>query len=239
MNRKRLRDSLNQIGDRLSRSDKALLQARLCGLVSVFPFNEYEYIITFLVDRKILSFAEYEALRENYVSTNRYLKLFELGPRIFGQKWGEDHLLSLSQDFRKPDKELDPDFNGQYDLWLDGIRVEVKAARAVNSKLSGTPLAEKALEWESSAPFWLNYQQLKLDICDVFIFIGVWVDRIVYWVMANDEIRTNNLLSPQHRGGIEYQIGIRHHNIADFDVYSTEASDISAAIKQKYRTRIG
>ena len=85
------------------------------------------------------------------------------------------------------------------------------------------------------ASFWMNYQQLKLDICDVFVFVGVWVDRIVYWVMSNDDVRSSPYLSPQHRGGIEYQIGIRDSNIDEFESYRVEAPDIASAVIAKGR----
>lgn len=232
MNFQELRAYLDRLISSLKREDRKLLQARLESLVSVFPFNEYEYILTFLIDRGILRFTEYEKLRKNYVSENRYLDLFGLAPRIFGQVWGEKHLMDLDSQFRKPDQSLDPDYDGQYDLWLRGVRVEVKAARAINTRRRGD-LVSKALHFDSSDPFWMNFQQLKLDICDVFVFIGVWVDQIVYWVMSNSEVKTNKYLSHQHRGGIEYQIGITHNNITEFDVYKTEAALLAKTIRRK------
>jgi len=188
MNREKLHSYLDHLIESLENEDKGLLEARLEGLVSVFPFNEYEYIITFLVDRSILSFEEYEKLRGNYVSANRYLDLFGLAPRVFGQIWGEKHIIDLDNRFKKPNKSLDPDYDAQYDVWFEGIRVEVKAARAINTKKRGS-LVSKALHWGSNEPFWMNYQQLKLDICDVFVLIGVWVDRIMYWVLSNQEVK--------------------------------------------------
>ncbi|MCY4652252.1 MAG: hypothetical protein OXC95_03720, partial [Dehalococcoidia bacterium] len=110
--------------------DRVLIQARLQGLVSVFPFNEYEFIITFLMDRGVLSFSEYENLRANYASGNINLGLFELAPRTFGQTWGEKHLRDLNSEFQRPNRDLDPSYDGEYDLWVDGLRVEVKSSRA-------------------------------------------------------------------------------------------------------------
>ena len=82
----------------------------------------------------------------------------------------------------------------------------------------------------------MNYQQLKLDICDVFVFIGVWVNLIVYWVLSNEEVKQNNYLSHQHRGGIEYQIGIRDTNIQEFDAFRVDATALVQTIifKAKY-----
>ena len=104
------------------------------------------------------------------------------------------HVKDLGHRFRKPDRSLDPDYEGQYDLWLDEMRIEVKASRATNTKTRGN-LASKALRYGSGDPFWMNYQQLKLDICEAFVFIGVWVNRIIYWVMSNEEVKTNRFLA--------------------------------------------
>ena len=45
--------------------------------------------------------------------------------------------MDLDGKFQKPDKDFDSEYEGQYDLWLEGIRVEVKAARAIHTKSVG------------------------------------------------------------------------------------------------------
>jgi hypothetical protein len=92
---------------------------------------------------------------------------------------------------------------------------------------------EKALRYGSDEPFWMNYQQIKVDMSDVFIFIGLWIDMIVYWVMSKNEIKSNKYLSPQHRGGIEYQIGITHKNISEFDIYRVEPQKLGEIVFKK------
>jgi len=223
---KELRKYLDRFIGTLTQHDRDFLAARLESLISVFPFNEYEYILMFLRDRSVLSFREYEELRNKYVSENRYLNLFGLAPRIFGQVWGEQHLMDLDSRFVKPDKRIDPNFEGQYDLWINGVRVEVKAARAIDTKKRGD-LVSKALRSDSSQPFWMNFQQIKFDICDVFIFIGVWVNVIRYWVLSHDDVKANSYLSHQHRGGVEYQIGITDKNLREFDKYLVEAERVA------------
>ena len=232
MNLQELRDYLNHLTVSLKSEDQDSLETRLKGSISVFSFNEYEFILTFLMDRGIICFDDYEELRENYVSANRYLDLFGLAPRIFGQIWGERHLMDLDPRFLKPDKSFAPDYEGQYDLWFEGVRIEVKAARAIDTKRRGD-LISKALHYDSTAPFWMNFQQLKLDTCDVFVFIGVWVNEIVYWVISNDEVKMNKYLSHQHRGGIEYQIGVTHRNIREFDVYRVDATSLANVVAPK------
>ena len=236
MDIKQLKDYLDSLAESLKNNDRKLLNARLRSLMSVFPFNEYEYTLMFLLDKKVIKFREYEKLRSEYISSNRYVDLYGLAPRIFGEIWGHEHIKDLDKTFMKPDKSIDPDYNGQYDLWIDNIRVEVKAARGINTKKRGS-LVSKALRYDSSEPFWMNFQQIKLDICDVFIFVGVWADQIVYWVFSNDKVKKNKYLSHQHRGGIEYQIGITDKNIRDFDEYRVNPSEIGKKVVEEGRKK--
>ncbi len=231
MDLKELKNYLESLSDLLNRKDKKILQARLKSLISVFPFNEYEYILMYLLDKKVITFQQYENLRKDYVSANRYLELYGLAPRIFGEMWHE-HIIELDRRFRKANKDLDPNYNGEYDLWIEGIRVEVKASRAINTKKRGN-LVEKALRYGSNKPFWMNFQQIKVEMADVFIFIGVWLDKIVYWVLSSEEIKTNPYYSPQHRGGIEYQIGITEKNLHEFDKFVVQPKEIGDKVIEK------
>lgn len=137
--------------------------------------------------------------------------------------------MDLDSRFRKPDSSLDSEYEGQYDLWIEGVRVEVKAARAIHTKKRGD-IVSKALRYGGDEPFWMNYQQLKLDICDVFVFIGVWVDRIAYWVISNDDVKQSEYLSHQHRGGIEYQIGVTNRNISEFERFRTDPEHLGNTV---------
>ena len=65
-------------------------QARLDGLVSVYPFNEYEYMISMLLAMGILTLERYYELRDNYIGRNLYLYIFEISaPRSFGECWAQ------------------------------------------------------------------------------------------------------------------------------------------------------
>ena len=81
----------------------------------------------------------------------------------------------------------------------------------------------------------MNFQQLKLDIADAFVFIGVWIDKIVYWVLTNEEVRQHPTRSHQHRGGIEYQIGITHKNFEEFKNFAIKPSRLISTIKSKVK----
>jgi len=232
MDIKQLEQYLKNLSKNLKPENHHLLTVRLGSLKSVFPFNEYEYILMFLRDKEIITFKQYEELRKKYVSSNPYLELYGIAPRTFGEIWGHPHVMDIDNRFKKPNRNLDPAYEGQYDLWFEGIKVEVKACRAINTKKRGN-IMEKALRYDSDEPFWMNYQQIKADMADVFVFIGVWIDKIVYWVMSKEEIKKNRYLSPQHRGGIEYQIGITHKNIAEFDIYRVKPNKLGDIVLQK------
>ena len=222
----------------LPQESKKSLLAHLSGLKSIYPFNEYEYRLMYLLDKKVITFVEYEKLRDAYVNANPYLNLYNISPRVFGEIWAQKHLINIDARFKKPSKEIDKKYSGDYDLYLENgkkiIKVEVKACRAINTKLRGG-LETKALNFESVEPYWMNFQQIKLDIADAFIFVGVWVDKILYWVLTNKEVKKHPTRSHQHRGGIEYQIGITEKNIKGFKKFLVEPSNLVDAIKEKIK----
>ena len=202
-------------------------------LYAVYPFNKFEYTISHLIAKTVISLEEYLEMRAEYLQRNKYLHLFELAPRTFGETWGQTHLMELVQEFMIPTKRLDPNFRGEYDLLLGNIHVEVKASRAVR-KVGGDTLANKALASTSKSKFDMNYQQLKPGCCDVFVWIAVWRDKIDYWVMSSKDVQNNPLLSNQHRASqlsetgevIEGQIHINNGNYQDFEKYRVQACDI-------------
>jgi len=227
-----LRDLLKKYENQLSSELKMVLNEKLKESVEAYPFNEYEYRINYLREHRVLTFSEYENIRRTYILSNKYLELYGLAPRVFGQIWGEAHIREINSKFNKASKSLDNYYSGEYDLWIDGKKIEVKACRAIDKKIRGS-LISKALEFESTKTFWMNFQQLKFDICDIFIFIGVWTDVIKYWVLSNEEVKTNPYISHQHRGGVEYQIGVTEKNISQFDEYLVEPQNLAEFILSK------
>lgn len=236
MDKKKLDKTLEEWIKKLPQEDKQFLLAHLGGLKSIYPFNEYEYRLMYLLEQKIISFKEYEDLRDAYVNANPYLNLYNISPRVFGEIWAQQHLITIDSRFKKPTKTVDPKYVGEYDLYIANgkkiIRVEVKASRAINTKLRGG-LEHKALSFGSDEPYWMNFQQLKLEIVDIFVFVGVWIDRICYWVLTDKEVRKHPLRSHQHRGGIEFQIGITDKNFTEFEKFLVKPKNLVKTIKSK------
>lgn len=142
-------------GGRYSLSDEIL-----DGLYSVYPFNKFEYVISHLISTDTIALSQYLDIRNRYLERNKYLYLFEItAPRTFGETWAQRHLNEVVPELRRPSKDLDPDYDpGQYDFWYEGIRIEVKASRAVRRK-SGDSLINKALSSNSKYGFDMNFQQ--------------------------------------------------------------------------------
>ncbi len=209
---------------------------RLESLVSVYPFNEYEYIISTLLAMDVLTLDAYYELRDNYIARNLYLYIFEISaPRTFGEAWAQGHLKELVPELQKPSKKADPAYSGQYDLFLDNIRIEVKASRAVDAD-SKAPLYVKALASDSQKNFWMNFQQVKPGCCDLFVWVAVWRDVIRYWVLSSHEVETNPYYSHgQHRGNVgEGQLHVKQDNIHEFEKYEVKSNKLEEAIRAAY-----
>ena len=178
---------------------------------------------------------QYLDIRNRYLERNKYLYVFEItAPRTFGETWAQRHLNEVVPELQRPSTAYDPDYSGQYDFWYNGIRIEVKASRAVRRK-SGDSLIIKALSSDSKYGFDMNFQQIKPACCDVFVWIAVWRDVIRYWVLSSDEVKNNRYYSSgQHRGNVgEGQLWLKDTNIDDFDEYEVGVREILSKIIEK------
>ena len=239
-----LKEKLLRLIDELAADQREAVKARLENLISVYPFNEYEFIISSLMGLGKLTLDDYYEIRDEYISRNMYLYIFEISsPRGFGEQWAQGHLKELVPELVKPTKKIDPNYRGDYDLVLPNngaIRIEVKASRAVRGDTSDA-LYVKALAFDSTHPFWMNFQQIKPAHCDVFVWIAVWRDVIKYWVLSSNEVLNHRSYSKgQHRGNIEEgQLHLREDNIAEFQVYEAKSNELKTAIVRAYERQIG
>ena len=202
---------------------------------AIYPFNEFEHLICGLIEKGGLSYQQYIDIRTEYISENPNLWIFEISaPRGFGEKFAQTYVQGKCHNLQKPSKKIDPSFSGEYDLWLDGIRIEVKASRAVDSN-SDEPLYIKALSRDTEKPFLMNFQQLKPQCCDVFIWVAVFRDQIVLWVMGSQDVLDHELYSKgQHRGnkGNEGQLHIKHDNVHLFRPFELATNDLETVIRR-------
>lgn len=236
---------LHQLKEQIAKLPKgvaaALSEELLDKLYSVYPFNRFEYIISHLIAERIISLQDYLEIRNNYLNRNKYLYIFEItAPRTFGETWAQRHLNELVPELERPSAQKDPGYTGQYDFWCDGIRIEVKASRAVDRR-SGDTLIMKALSSDSKKGFDMNFQQIKPNCCDVFVWIGVWSDVIRYWVLSSDEVANNQYFSTgQHRGNVgEGQLWVKDTNLSEFQQYEVQVPELMIKIREKYSKQKG
>ena len=228
-----LKKHLQKLIQSLSVHDRAPLRNRLGDLMSVYPFNEYEFIISNLLGLNKITLENYFTIRDEYIARNMYLYLFEMSaPRGFGEQWAQGHLKELIPELIKPTKKIDKNYSGEYDFIYrlsnkKIIKIEVKASRAVDFN-SQEPLYVKALAWKSNKQYDMNFQQIKPKCCDVFVWIGVWRDVIKYWVLSSKEVKQSRYYSKgQHRGNIgEGQLHLTHDNIKKFKKYLSKPRDL-------------
>ena len=213
------------------------MMQRLDDLLSVYPFNEYEFLVSSMMGYGKISVDEYYELRDDYIARNMFMYVFEISaPRGFGEAWAQGHLKEICPELVKPTRKLDPEYSGQYDFFLDGkIKIEVKASRAVDFD-SSEALYVKALSSDSKLRFDMNFQQVKPGCCDVFIWVGVWRDVIKYWVFSSDEVASNQYYSTgQHRGNKgEGQIHVKDSNLGEFVQFESAPRNLLGTIRAAY-----
>lgn len=231
----KLQEEINGFIERLE--DAENFRAKLEELISVYPFNRFEYILSHLLAAHKMTIEEYYELRNGYIDRNLYLYLFEISaPRGFGELWAQGHLKELVPGLQRPNKSLDPSYGGQYDFFLPpNIRIEVKASRAVAFN-SNEPLYMKALASDSPKAFDMNFQQIKPGCCDVFVWLAAWRDVIRCWVIPSFDVEHSQYYSRgQHRGNIgEGQLHLNQGNIHEFDGYLAEPKNVEIAIRAAY-----
>jgi hypothetical protein len=211
----------------MSLENAAQLNQQLKELVEVYPFNEFEYMISHLLAADKLTIEEYNSIRSEYIKRNKYQHLYDIASRSFGEVWIHPYLRKLVPNLREP-------LSQEYDFLLPpDIRVEAKASRATNSKAKGS-FASKAILFESNAPFVMNFQQMKPRCCDVFVWLGVWRDTIKHWVIPSFEVE-NIYTDKQHRGNVgEGQYHVKPKNIHLLDKYLVEPEELESIIRKVY-----
>lgn len=239
---KELRNELNVLLSEASGGKKFIEMIKKEKVV--FPFSVEGRILAYLLATQTITYEKYMQIQDEYAKRNKYLDLFDMAPRTFGETWGEKHILELFPEFVKATKEnissIYPDFDGEFDLWLEGIRVEVKACRANSTKIGGNLASRAYLHSEAAAnSFKYHYQQLKPSCCDVFIWIGVCRDELLYWVLTSDELRKTGKLGSQHRNentgvaGIEVFEGQVFMTEEELKPFLVEEREVLNAVRRK------
>ena len=83
----------------------------------------------------------------------------------------------------------------------------------------------------------MELTELKPQIYDVFIWVAVFRDTIILWIMNSDEVKNSPHYSKgQHRGnkGNEGQLHIKEHNICDFKKFEIGNKSLEQAIREAY-----
>jgi hypothetical protein len=234
MEEAQFQEYLDSLLSRLKGKGAEFIEKELKSLLSLLSFNRYEQMLSFLKDEEILDPPHYELLRKNYLVFNKYLMLYGIGSRIFGEIWAINQLKSLDKRFIEPAKINDPLYYGEYDLIFEGLKIGAKACRAVDLQEEGSRFA-KALHYDSGRPFEMNFRQLRIESCDVMVLIGVWIDQLAYWVLSYNEIKNNKYLLTDKGKAKESLLVISEKNIPDFEEFRVAEPQVMDAILEKRR----
>lgn len=234
-----LKHAVMKISENMQRIAEALEDEK-----ALFPFSVENRLLAYYLAIGEITYERYSQLNAEYCERNKYLNLFDMAPRTYGQIWGEQHVRTLFPQFVKATKEnvsaQYPAFDGEFDLWLDGIRIEVKACRANNTKAGGSLVSRAYLHSEAKAAgFKYHYQQLKPSCCDVFIWIGTCRDELIYWVLTSEELQKTGKLCSQHRtentgiSGVEVFEGQVFMTEEELSPFLVDEKDILETVRRK------
>lgn len=232
MDRNQLKESLEKLFQDNLDQDKKCLEKKLEDFLCLLPAQEYDYSISFLREKDIISLKEIDKFKKCYMNSNKNLILYGIDSRLFAEIWAIEHLKRIDPKFRMVNRDMDLEYVGQYDALFEKIKLGIKACRAINCDAKGDRF-QVALRSDSSNPFVVRFKQLKIDTCAVFVFIGVWVDKMLYWVLSDKEIKANKHLVIDTNPSIGNIITINKKNIADFDLYKVTESEIVSAIVKR------
>jgi hypothetical protein len=208
--------------------------------------QDFEFVYMALQNEGLLLFEEYKRIKKDFEERNKYLQIIKItSPRAFGETWAENHILEVVPQFESSRSNKKLKAQGRYDVFYrkepdsleDIIRIEVKAGRAIDRTMHNLPYDKRALTGdEKERKFDMNFQQMKPDCFDIAILMGVWSDKIRYWVLSSEEMRSHkHFSSGQHRGnkGYEGQVHIKTENISDFDEYKVQEEDLFDVVLKK------
>ena len=204
--------------------------------------KDYELVYITLQDEGLLSFREYNRLKQEFRERNKYLSLIKItAPTAFADQ-AINHIVSLFPVLQPTKNNKSIKTKGEYDLFCkkykEGlIKIEVKAGRASDRTLKNVPYERRAFSTlDKNGLFDMNFQQMKPDCFDVAILMGVWTDKIRYWVLSSKEMRNHkHFSSGQHRGnkGYEGQIHIKTENLGDFKQFEVEEEKVLETVLKK------
>ncbi len=232
MEEKQFQDCLEALKSGLKGKSRQFIEEKVKESLPVLSFKKYEEMLEVLRTDNILSLEQYGILRKDCLDFNKYLKLYGISSRIFGEVWAAQQLKSLDSRFRTPTKVFDSSYCGQYDLWLEGAKIGVKACRGLSLKGDGDRFA-KALHYSSGELFEMHFRQLRIECCDVLVLIGVWIDQLAYWVFSQKEIKRSEHFAPDNGKTEESVVIINNQNILSLEGYRVDESKVTDIILKK------
>ena len=155
----------------------------------------------------------------------------DMTPRSFG-KYFEKFIIEKNKKYlSKNTHSLEYDVDS-----IDGYKIEVKSSRIFKKgDKKDKQTADRLLYFSDCAgDETINFQQIKPKLCDYFVFVAVYYDRVRCWVVENEVVE--ELFNRQHRGGdnTEGQVNIIPNK---FKRYECEIDNIENKISnnEKYK----
>lgn len=150
----------------------------------------------FFIKENIYSVMDVQNALLGYKERNKYAYVASMPPRRFGEDECQEIVLSHLKNgvMNNPESAYDIIYN-------NNVKCEVKGCRAssFDKKNDRTPLSERMFMRGEVAKEKFNFQQIKVDEADIFVFLVVYLDDIDCYVFDKNTLRP--MVNRQHRGG--------------------------------------
>ncbi len=74
---------------------------------SIYPFDEYEYVIANLLKLNKIKLSDYLEIKNEYLASNEYLHIYEKYESLkeFKTTWAQSHIHAIAPEIQKPTKK--------------------------------------------------------------------------------------------------------------------------------------
>ena len=232
LSNKKLSLRINKISDNLDNSRLKHTQKELGDLL-----DKDEVALSILYYQNIITKDEINDIMKDDRNNKKYLDFYR--QRRGSGYYAEKYLIS-NFSFKKPSKSLDPNMSpSQYDLWLDGIKIEVKATTIFEKEKivsKNEPLEIRAAH--SSSNTWNNgvFAKIYPEKSDVIIFMVIFRNEILYYVLPSKELY--NLSELKSYLGDSFIITVNNKFLEKIKKYEANENNLVEKVKIAYKKQI-
>lgn len=247
-----LKDFLTERVRRLPISVRRLMKSDLSKYQqSLFPdyFTNY---VTVCLHYGAISMPEYHSLVEDFMYRNPNYRIFMVVDHTKMVHFCTQFIQTYAPKIKSANNVLDKYYSKDYNFIYRNIKISSSTSRVTMAldytgkdakrlarevRLRNKSLAERGLKRDSTYPFKLSFQRLHPELCDVFIWFGIWLDGVRVWVLSVKDYHalTKRKEVTQTRGSREKIYTVCSSKLDEkLGQYEIDPKDLFITVLQKY-----